>query len=201
MFRLILLDRDGVINEDSQDYIKSAAEWRPIPGSLEAIASLRSEGRLVGVCTNQSGVGRGIFTTEALAEIHETLHEALRTRQTDLSALVFCPHHPEDGCRCRKPAPGMLLKLMQGLQVAANATCFVGDSMSDLLAAQQAGVQPILVRTGKGRKTEKELVNGQVPASVNVMGAPKSGTRPPIVFDDLQAVANALLNDKVVEPI
>ncbi len=201
MFRLILLDRDGVINEDSPDYIKSAGEWRPIPGSLEAIARLRNEGRLVGVCTNQAGIGRGILSATALNEIHDAMHDALRAHDSDLSAVTFCPHHPDDGCRCRKPAPGMLLKLMQGLQIPANATCFVGDSMTDLLAAQQAGVQPILVRTGNGESTEAELINGQVPASVSVMGAPKSGSRPPIVFDDLMAVARALLSDKVAEPI
>lgn len=199
MFRLILLDRDGVINEDSPDYIKSVDEWRPIPGSLEAIAALRHSDRPVGVCTNQSGIGRGIVSRQAVLDIHETMHLALKGQGADLSAIIFCPHHPDEGCACRKPAPGMLLRLMQALQVSSSQTCYVGDSMTDLQAAQQAGVQPILVRTGNGEETEQALLDGQVPALDGPQSSPVGQARVPMVFDNLSAVVAEILSDNLAE--
>ncbi|MDH3643705.1 MAG: D-glycero-beta-D-manno-heptose 1,7-bisphosphate 7-phosphatase [Gammaproteobacteria bacterium] len=154
MARLILLDRDGVINFDSPDYIKSADEWRPIPGSLEAIATLRSHGAKVAVCTNQAGIARGRFSSADLAAIHAKLNSALAALDTRLDALTFCPHHPDDACDCRKPKPGMLLAMMREFAAEPAQTVFVGDSLRDLQAAHAAGCQAVLVRTGSGKETE-----------------------------------------------
>ncbi|MEM1412415.1 MAG: D-glycero-beta-D-manno-heptose 1,7-bisphosphate 7-phosphatase [Pseudomonadota bacterium] len=183
MFKLILLDRDGVINEDSPDYIKSVAEWRPIPGALETIAALCHAGYAVGVCTNQAGIGRGILSHDALQSIHEHLQERLAERDCALATLEFCPHHPDDGCVCRKPRPGMLCKALVDLGVPAAHACFVGDSRKDLLAAWAAGVQPVLVRTGNGDATAAALP--ETPA----------GAMAPLVFDDLAAFGRSLLGD------
>ncbi len=154
MARLILLDRDGVINFDSPDYVKNAEEWHPIPGSLEAIAALRSHGFMVGVCTNQAGIARGRLSVADLEAIHARMDLALRALHTRLDGLRYCPHGPEDGCRCRKPQPGMLLEMMHELGSTAQDTIFVGDSMRDVEAAQAAGCRGILVRTGNGPRAE-----------------------------------------------
>ena len=154
MVRLILLDRDGVINFDSPDYIKTADEWRPIPGSLDAIAALRAEGFKVAVCTNQAGIARGKLGESDLAAIHDKMGAALDTLDTRLDGLVFCPHHPDDNCQCRKPQPGMLLEMMQRLSTNARNTIFVGDSVQDAQAAHAAGCRAALVRTGNGRRAE-----------------------------------------------
>jgi len=154
MARLILLDRDGVINFDSPDYIKTAAEWRPIPGSLEAIAMLRAHGAKVAVCTNQAGIARGKFSAADLAAIHSKLNSVLAALDTRLDGLTYCPHHPDDGCDCRKPKPGMLLAMMREFAADPTETVFVGDSLRDLQAANAAGCKAVLVRTGAGRETE-----------------------------------------------
>ncbi len=121
MTRLILLDRDGVINYDSPDFIKDVHEWEPIPGALDAIAALKASGYLVAVCTNQSGVGRGLLSEAALGRIHQCLAQALAARGAALDGLYHCPHVPADGCACRKPRPGMLTAAMKDLGVAADA--------------------------------------------------------------------------------
>lgn len=194
MFRLILLDRDGVINEDSPDYIKSPEEWRAIPGSLEAIGALCEAGALVGVCTNQAGIGRGILTRDALLSIHETMHQQLKALApaAELSVVQFCPHHPDDGCECRKPEPGMLLRAMQALQVSSSQTCFIGDSMKDLQSAQRAGIAPILVRTGNGANTEAALHRGSAEA---LLGESQAIAQAPLIFDDLASAARAILTN------
>ncbi|MCH8140162.1 MAG: D-glycero-beta-D-manno-heptose 1,7-bisphosphate 7-phosphatase [Proteobacteria bacterium] len=176
MATLILLDRDGVVNFDSPDYIKSAAEWEPIPGSLEAIVALRNRGYLVALCTNQAGIGRGLFTLEDLAAIHAKLKGALNNLGGDLDGLAFCPHHPNDNCRCRKPEPGMLVDMMANLNATAADTVFVGDSLPDVQAALAAGCTAVLVRTGSGKNTEPHAV---------ALGAE--------VFDDLGAFSRAIL--------
>ena len=177
MARLILLDRDGVVNFDSPDYIKDAGEWVPIPGSLEAIVALRKGGFKVAICTNQAGVGRGILSLSALCAIHDKLHDSLRRLGGELDALTYCPHHPDDGCRCRKPAPGMLLDTMAELHAEPSESTFVGDSLKDIEAARAAGCAAVLVRTGNGRDTE---------SAARALGAE--------VFDDLSAFSRALLS-------
>ena len=154
MNKLVLLDRDGVINFDSPAFVKSVAEWRPIPRSLEAIARLRAAGCKVAVCTNQSGVARGLLSEEALLEIHVELTRRLAEHDSRLDGLRFCPHLPDSGCKCRKPEAGMLLALMSELSVSPEHTCYVGDSLKDILAARNAGCEPVLVRTGNGSAIE-----------------------------------------------
>lgn len=154
MARLILLDRDGVLNVDSPHFVRSADEWVPIPGALAAVAALKQAGYLVGVCTNQSGVGRGLFSEETLGKIHGKLHEALRSMDAGLDDLRYCPHAPDAGCNCRKPAPGMLLEAMAALGVEPEDTIFVGDAIRDVEAAHAAGCAAALVRTGKGAQVE-----------------------------------------------
>ncbi len=157
MAKLILLDRDGVINFDSPDYIKSPDEWQPIPGSLEAIARLQGAGRLIAVCTNQAGVARGTLSSASLDAIHAKLRRALAECGAVLDHLACCTHHPDLGCRCRKPAPGMLLDCLQLFGIAADDACFVGDSARDLEAAKAAGCRGVLVRTGNGEATWRGL--------------------------------------------
>ena len=154
MARLILLDRDGVLNVDSPDFVRSPDEWVPIPGALAAVAALKRAGFLVGVCTNQSGVGRGLFSEAILDEIHRKLHEALAALDARLDDLRYCPHAPDAGCTCRKPAPGMLIEAMSALGVGPGDTIFVGDAIRDLEAAHAAGCAAALVRTGKGAQVE-----------------------------------------------
>jgi D-glycero-D-manno-heptose 1,7-bisphosphate phosphatase len=152
--KLVILDRDGTINEDSDDYIKSPAEWRPIPGSLEAIARLTQAGYRVVVATNQSGIGRGLFDAATLNAIHETLQRAVQQAGGRIDAIFFCPHADAAGCECRKPKPGMLLEIGRRLNVPLAGVPMVGDALRDLQAAAAAGARPVLVLTGKGRKTQ-----------------------------------------------
>jgi D-glycero-D-manno-heptose 1,7-bisphosphate phosphatase len=148
--KLVLLDRDGVINHDSPDFIKSASEFVPIEGSIDAIVRLRRGGFRVAVCTNQSGVARGRLTLDDLAAIHRKLAALLADRGAALDAIYYCPHGPDEGCACRKPKPGMLVAAMCDLRQQPENTVFVGDSARDLEAAEAAGCLPLLVRTGNG---------------------------------------------------
>ena len=175
--KLIILDRDGVINHDSDAYIKSPEEWRPLPGSLEAIARLTKAGFRVVVATNQSGVGRGLFDLATLARIHAKMHQAVNQAGGHLDAIFFCPHPSDAQCHCRKPAPGMLEEILRRFEVEASSVTMVGDALRDLQAADTAGVRPILVLTGKGRKT---MQAGGLPAQT-------------IVRVDLAAVAAELV--------
>lgn len=150
MARLILLDRDGVINADSPHFIKDPSEWRPLPGALDAIASLKRGGYLVAVCTNQSGVGRRLLSETTLAKIHQCLNDALAERGVALDALAYCPHRPEAGCVCRKPRPALLRRTMTALQAAPDETIFVGDSVRDVRAARAAGIASVLVASDRG---------------------------------------------------
>ena len=179
--RLVLLDRDGVINCDSEEYIKSVDEWCPIDGSIDAVRRLQGQFQ-VAVCTNQAGVGRGLLTGSVLAAIHGKLQEALQNTGGEPIPVYHCPHHPDDGCDCRKPAPGLLIDAMRAAAVTGRQTCFVGDSMRDVEAAWNAGCTPILVRTGNGRSVEAN----SVPA---LEGVP--------VFDDLASCATALLERSI----
>ncbi|MDP3874488.1 MAG: D-glycero-beta-D-manno-heptose 1,7-bisphosphate 7-phosphatase [Pseudomonadota bacterium] len=154
--KLIILDRDGVINYDSDQFIKSPQEWRPIEGSLEAIALLNQFGWRVVVATNQSGVGRGLFDMDTLAAIHDKMHRSLAQTGGRIDAIFFCPHAADSKCACRKPKPGMLLEIASRFNVDLADVPVVGDSLRDLQAADAAGAQPVLVRTGKGTKTEAD---------------------------------------------
>ena len=175
--RLVIVDRDGVINEDSGEFIKSVAEWRPIAGSLEAIALLCAAGRRVAVVTNQSGVARGLFDEDTLAAIHGHMRERVRAAGGELAGVYYCPHLPDAGCECRKPRPGMLRTLERELGVSVRGAPFIGDRLSDVVAAEGVGARPILVRTGTGGATEG-LLGGRVP-----------------VFDDLRAAARSFLDE------
>ena len=162
---LIILDRDGVINEDSDDYIKSPDEWKPIPGSLEAIARLTQHGYQVVIVTNQSGIGRKLFTIDTLNAIHLKMHAHLGQYGGIIDAIFLCPHLPKEDCTCRKPKPGLYNKVSERLRVPLNNVYCVGDKMSDIKAAQSAGGKPILVRTGKGNS---EIDEGMVPKGIPV---------------------------------
>ena len=175
--KLIVLDRDGVINHDSDQFIKSPDEWRPIPGSLEAIARLNHAGFRVVVATNQSGVGRGLLDIGTLNAIHEKLHKALGQVGGRLDAIFYCPHTGDSHCECRKPRPGMLEEIGRRFNVDMTGVPCVGDSERDLLAAQAVGAQPMLVLTGKGETT---LRQGKFPKNT-------------VIFPDLAFAASALL--------
>jgi D-glycero-D-manno-heptose 1,7-bisphosphate phosphatase len=175
--KLVILDRDGVINEDSDDFIKSPAEWKPLRGSLEAIARLHQSGWRVVVATNQSGIARKLFDLDTLARIHETMHRQVRDAGGIIDAVFFCPHGPDDHCDCRKPAPGMLHDIARRLHIELAGVPAIGDSLRDIQAAQAAGASPILVKTGKGSST------------VNNPGLDK--TVP--VFNDLYSAVDSLL--------
>jgi D-glycero-D-manno-heptose 1,7-bisphosphate phosphatase len=147
----IILDRDGVINYDSEAYIKSPDEWIPIPHSLKAIADLNRAGFKVIVATNQSGVARGYYDLETLDKIHHKFKIALASEGGEIQDIFFCPHHPDEGCLCRKPKPGMLQDIQKKYALNLAKTFFIGDSFSDVQAAQAAGCKPLLVLTGKGQ--------------------------------------------------
>lgn len=162
---LIILDRDGVINEDSDDYIKSPDEWHAIPGSLEAISTLSHNGYQVIIATNQSGIGRKIFTIEDLNAIHLKMQSHLAQYGGVIDAIFFCPHLPRDECSCRKPKPGLYNDISERLRIALNKVYCVGDKMTDIQAIQSAGGKPVLVRTGKG---QSEIDQGLVPEGIPV---------------------------------
>lgn len=151
----VILDRDGVINEDSADYIKTPEEWHPIAGSLDAIARLSSVFPVY-VATNQAGVGRGILTFSALMAINDKMESAVSAAGGLITDIAFCPHHPDDNCRCRKPAPGLLLDLARRHGFDPARAIFIGDSMRDIEAARAAGCQAGLVLTGHGEATLRE---------------------------------------------
>jgi D-glycero-D-manno-heptose 1,7-bisphosphate phosphatase len=164
--KLVILDRDGVINYDSATFIKSPAEWIPIPGSLEAIAMLNQSGYRVAVATNQSGIARGLFDMAALNAIHDKMHRALSQVGGRVDALFYCPHAADDHCDCRKPKTGMIEDISRRFSIELNHVYAVGDALRDMQAFSNAGCKPILVRTGKGEET---LAQGQLPPKVLVM--------------------------------
>ena len=151
--RLVILDRDGVINHDSDEFVKSPSEWEPIDGSIEAIAELSNAGFTVAVATNQSGVGRKLIDMPTLEAIHRKMRQAVTDAGGDLGRIVFCPHHPDDNCDCRKPKPGLLNKLARQYGVPINGVPMVGDSERDIAAAKAVSGRPILVLTGNGQHT------------------------------------------------
>ena len=178
--KLIILDRDGVINFDSAEYIKSPAEWKPIPGSVEAIARLNHDGYHVVVATNQSGIGRGLFEVAALNAIHEKMHKALGQVGGRIDAVFYCPHAADSNCDCRKPKPGMLQQIGSRFGVDMRDVPVVGDGLRDLQSAASVGARPILVLTGKGEKTHKA---GEIPEGTTV-------------FPDLAFAVSSLLTEE-----
>jgi D-glycero-D-manno-heptose 1,7-bisphosphate phosphatase len=175
--KLIILDRDGVINHDSDHYIKSPDEWQPIAGSPEAIARLNQAGYRVVVASNQSGIGRGLFDMATLNAIHAKMHRTVQQAGGRIEAVFFCPHAADAGCHCRKPKPGLFQEIEQRLRVNLHGVPTIGDSLRDLQAGILVGCTPFLVRTGKGERT---LDKGGLP----------DGTR---VFQNLAEAVNALV--------
>ena len=178
--RLVVLDRDGVINHDSDDYIKSPDEWEPLPGSLEAIALLCESGFTVVVASNQSGVGRGLYTLKTLEQIHEKMQAAVKQAGGDIAGIYVCPHRPDEDCDCRKPRPGLLRKIAESFSCNLTNVPFIGDKHADLIAAESVGARPILVRTGYGAMTENALPDA---SSVEV-------------FDSLADAAGTLVRER-----
>lgn len=152
--RLVLIDRDGVVNEDREDFVRSTSDWVPIEGSLGAISRLNRAGFLVALATNQSGVARGLISEMALEAIHRKLSAQLAIQDGHLDAIFVCHHGPSDGCDCRKPRPGLLKAALSRFDLRAAEAVFIGDRETDLRAALCAGVRPILVRTGYGSDAE-----------------------------------------------
>lgn len=157
--RFILLDRDGVINQESHDFIKSPEEWQPLAGSLEAIALLNQHGYQIAVITNQSGLARGMFTEADLAQIHAKMQRMAIEHGGKISAIYYCPHGPDSTCNCRKPKPGLLLQFAADHQINLSETWMIGDSYRDLQAGVAAGAKSVLVKTGNGQKTLTEYPN------------------------------------------
>ncbi|MEE9320787.1 MAG: D-glycero-beta-D-manno-heptose 1,7-bisphosphate 7-phosphatase [Granulosicoccus sp.] len=151
--KLIVLDRDGVINEDRGEPVVSTDDWQPIAGSLEAIARLTQAGWQVAIATNQSGIAQGLLDVETLHAIHRKMHDMVNQAGGRIDVVAFCPHSDADGCDCRKPAPGMLYTIGERLDVELSQVVLVGDSLRDMQAAMAAAAQPIMVRTGKGQAT------------------------------------------------
>jgi D-glycero-D-manno-heptose 1,7-bisphosphate phosphatase len=177
---LVILDRDGVINQDSEDFIKNEDEWQPIPGSLEAIAALTQAGFTLAIASNQSGIARGLFNQATLDAMHAKMLRLVHEAGGHISRIVICPHGPDDGCDCRKPRPGLLEQLARHFDTSLAGVAVVGDALRDLEAAAAVGARPILVRSGKGRRTEAALPERF--ASV-------------AVYDDLAAAARALIDE------
>ena len=154
--KLVILDRDGVINFDSAQFIKTPEEWKPIPGSLEAIARLNQAGYRVVIATNQSGIGRGLFDMATLNAIHDKLYKMLSQVGGQVDAMFYCPHAADDNCECRKPKSGMIEEIARRFNVDLTGAPAIGDSLRDLQAAAAVGAQPILVLTGKGQQTHEK---------------------------------------------
>ena len=150
---LIILDRDGVINEDSDDYIKNPSEWVPIPDSLAAIAALNHAGHRVVIATNQSGIARGFYTEAQLHRIHQKMQQALAKMGGHIDGIFYCPHHPDDHCCCRKPKPGLLLQIAEKFNTDFTDAWMIGDALSDIACAHAVNCGAILVKTGKGMRT------------------------------------------------
>jgi D-glycero-D-manno-heptose 1,7-bisphosphate phosphatase len=181
---LVILDRDGVINHDSDAFIKSPEEWRPIEGSAEAIGALTKAGFTVAVASNQSGIGRKLLDRQALEAIHDKMRQVVGRHGGRIDKVVICPHRPDDGCACRKPKPGLLLELSQHYALPVDGVPFIGDSMRDLDAALAARARPILVLTGNGKTTAATL---------------SEEDRKVEIFADLADVATSLIANKVAD--
>jgi D-glycero-D-manno-heptose 1,7-bisphosphate phosphatase len=179
---LVILDRDGVINEDSAEYIKSIDEWHPIAGSIDAIARLSKHGFTVTVATNQSGLGRGLFTLDDLEAMHQRLREMVETAGGYIAGIFYCPHTPEDHCDCRKPKSGLIDAIEREFNTSARGAWLIGDTQRDLEAGLSKHCVPVLVLTGKGAATQKQLAASIDPQWRNLR-----------IFANLAAAADALI--------
>ena len=177
--KLIILDRDGVINQDSDEFIKSVDEFIPLPGSLEAIARLKKAGYTIAVATNQSGIARGYYDEATLAAMHDKLAHLLDKQGGEIDYIAYCPHGPDDDCACRKPHPGLLNEISKHFNVELTNVPIIGDSLRDIQAARSVGAYPILVKTGKGERT---LENTDQICDIPV-------------YADLAAAVDALISD------
>ena len=178
--KLCILDRDGTINEDSAEYVKSPNEWMPLPGALEAIAKLNHAGWHVVVATNQSGLGRGLFDVAALNAMHAKMHSMLAAVGGRVDAIFYCPHAPDDACHCRKPSPGLFEQIAERYGIDLKGMPTVGDSVRDLVAGAAVGAEPHLVLTGKGEPYRNQPLGDKFPANTQV-------------HEDLMAFANFLV--------
>lgn len=184
--KLIILDRDGVINEESKEFIKSPDEWLPLKGSLEAIGRLSQAGYHIVIITNQSGIGRQLFSADMLGQIHVRMLDYVQQHGGKIESILFCPHHPDEQCDCRKPKPGMYEELAKRLNVQFDGVFSVGDSIRDLQAAQAAGATPVLVKTGNGKQSLRALSQMQHPELADCA-----------VFDNLAKFVDALLANQL----
>jgi D-glycero-D-manno-heptose 1,7-bisphosphate phosphatase len=175
--KLVILDRDGVINQDSVNFIKNPSEWIALPGSLEAIALLNQSGFRIAIATNQSGIARGLFDMPALNSINDKMHRALAQMGGRIDAMFYCPHAPEDDCNCRKPKTGMIEDIGRRFSVELGEIYGIGDSLRDLQAFSKAGCKPILVRSGNGEET---LASGNLPKNT-------------LIFADLNEAAQHII--------
>ena len=185
---LLILDRDGVINEDSDAYICSIEQWHPIPGSIEAIARLSCAGFRIAVATNQSGLSRGLFTLDTLEGIHARLCELVEAAGGHIEGIFYCPHLPDENCSCRKPATGLIEAIEAELGEPAKGAYFIGDSLKDLQAAIAHGCVPILVKTGKGAQTL-----GKLSSHAESIGADLTQLNSLLVYDSLLEASRAIL--------
>lgn len=178
---LIILDRDGVINEDSPDFIKTPAEWIPIPHSLEAIAKLNRAGHIVAIASNQSGIGRALFTEEDLQQIHRKMINELAVHGGHFDAILYCPHNPDAHCNCRKPKPGLLITLAEQFNIDFSNALLVGDAERDIQAAIAVHCPAVLVRTGKGMQTIEKNLLSEIP-----------------IYDNLASVVEAIMKNSLL---
>ncbi len=181
MNKLIILDRDGVINKDSDSYIRSVDEWQPIPGSIEAIADLSRAGYQIAVATNQSGLARGYFDVKELDAMHAKMMELVKAQDGRIAAVLYCPHGPDDHCNCRKPKPGMILQFISQFHQKPQDVWVVGDSLRDLQAGLAANCKTALVKTGKGLRSLEAIANTE------------KGLSAALVFDHLKSFADNIL--------
>lgn len=188
--KLIILDRDGVINHDRDDYVKSADECIPIDGSLEAIARLSKAGFTVVIATNQAGLARGKFELEDLEAMHNKITKAVEEHGGEIAAIFYCPHHPDDNCKCRKPKPGMLDAIEAEFNTSVESCYFIGDSLRDLQAAVHKACKPVLVLTGNGVRTQAQLAVPGLQANQPVI-APEQVQ----VFENLAAAADFVITE------
>ncbi|QNI01462.1 D-glycero-beta-D-manno-heptose 1,7-bisphosphate 7-phosphatase [Halomonas sp. SH5A2] len=184
--QLVILDRDGVINHDSDAYIKSLSEWIPLPGAIEAIAKLSCAGFTVAVATNQSGIARGFYDDATLQTMHDHLHALVNAKGGQIAHIAYCPHGPDDHCYCRKPLPGLLVEIQKKLGLETlEGSWMVGDSLRDLQAGEAVGCRPVLVKTGKGQKTLYKKVD----------------LEKAVIYSDLAEFADWLCDQQEINPL